>query len=103
VFEKPPEKKVLESTVKRAVQKRLKQLGAFQHWPVQIGYGWRCLDCHGCYQGHYFAIETKRPGEKPTAIQNHTIDSIQEAGGTVLVIDNEKDANELTGDHLQGK
>ena len=20
-----------------------------------------CLDCHGCYDGLYFAIETKRP------------------------------------------
>jgi len=97
------EKKVLESTVKIAVKKRLKELGAFHHWPVQMGLGDRCLDCHGCYQGHYFAIETKAPGKMLTAIQMHTAANIRAAGGTVLVIDNEKQADAITSDHLQGK
>jgi len=101
VFEKPP--KVLESTVKVAVKHRLKAIGAFHHWPVQMGLGDRCLDCHGCYEGHYFAIETKAPGKKPTAIQEHTIANIRAVGGTVLIIDSEEKANAITGDHLAGK
>jgi len=107
MLKKPPkilrEKPVLESTVKIAVKKRLKELGAFHHWPVQLGFGDRCLDCHGCYQGHYFSIETKAPGKVPTTIQNHTIANIRAVGGTVLIIDSEEKANAITSDHLQGK
>jgi hypothetical protein len=97
------EKKVLEATIKIAVKKRLKELGVFHHWPVQMGFGDRCLDCHGCCEGYYFAIETKAPGKMLTAIQMHTAANIRAAGGVVLVIDNEKQANEITRDHLQAK
>jgi len=96
------EKKVLESTVKVHVKQRLKELGAYQHWPVQLGMGDRCLDCHGCYQGSYFAIEAKAPGKKPTPIQLFTIEQIRKAGGVVLVIDSVKQADGLSGDHLKG-
>jgi hypothetical protein len=97
------EKKVLESTVKNAVKKRLKELDTFHHWPVQMGFGDRCLDCHGCIGGHYFAIETKAPGQKPTAIQWHTIEAIRSHGGVVLIIDSEEKANAITAAHLKGE
>ena len=51
-----------EAAVKRAVKKRLNELGAYHHWPVQLGMGEPCLDCHGCLNGFYFAIETKKTG-----------------------------------------
>jgi hypothetical protein len=86
---------MLEKTIKLAVKKRLKEIGAYQHWPVQIGMGDPCLDCHGCYQGAYFAIETKRPGAKPTKLQWMTIEKIHAAGGLVYVIDNREDARAL--------
>jgi hypothetical protein len=76
-----------EGRIKQAVKKRLKELGAFQHWPVQNGMGAPCLDCHGCYNSKYFAIETKRPGGVPTPRQQHTIEAIRAAGGIVLIID----------------
>lgn len=78
---------MLEATVKKAVKKRLKELGAYQHWPVQHGRGSRTLDCIGCYKGFYFGIETKRPGNKPTALQENTIEEINAAGGMTFVID----------------
>ena len=94
---------MLEKTIKLAVKKRLKQLGVYQHWPVQMGYGEPCLDCHGCYQGSYFAIETKAPGKHPTLQQQITIDKILAAGGVALVIDNIEKANGISSDHLKGK
>jgi hypothetical protein len=78
---------MLEKTVKAAIKKRLTAIGAYQHWPVQLGMGDRCLDCHGCFRGLYFAIEAKAPGEVPTKIQEYTIERIRAAGGLVFVID----------------
>lgn len=36
--------------------------------------------------GHYFGFEVKRPGGKPTRIQEVTITDINNAGGTALVV-----------------
>jgi hypothetical protein len=78
---------MLEKTIKAAVKRRLDQIGAYHHWPVQMGFGAACLDCHACYKGIYIAIETKAPGKKLTARQLVTINQIRAAGGLVLVID----------------
>jgi hypothetical protein len=93
---------VLEKTVKTAVKKRLTELGAYQHWPVQMGMGQACLDCHGCLNGLYFAIETKKPGGKPTLRQDLTIAQIRAAGGLVFVVDSLEKARALFSDHLPG-
>jgi hypothetical protein len=86
---------VLEYRIKRHVKARLNAVGAYHHWPVQTGMGAPCLDCHGCYKGRYFAIETKRPGGKPTAMQDIIIEQIRAAGGEVFVIDSEEAAKNL--------
>lgn len=75
-----------EAKVKTRVKKILKEYSAYQHWPVQTGYGAACLDCHGCFKGHYFAIETKAPGKHPTPRQLMTIADIEASGGKVFVI-----------------
>lgn len=92
---------MLEKTIKTAVKRRLNELGAYQHWPVQLGMGEPCLDCHGCLDGIYFAIETKRPGEKPTLRQQATMRRIRAAGGLVFVIDSVENARALFGDSLE--
>ena len=79
---------MLERTVKVAIKKQLNLIGAYHHWPVQRGMGEPCLDCHGCYRGIYFAVEAKRPGKKPTDLQEATISRIRAAGGLVFVVDN---------------
>ena len=84
----PLKRFIREFHVKEAVKKCLKEIGAYQHWPVQRGMGKPCLDCHGCYCGLYFAIETKAPGKVPTKLQEQTIAEIRAAGGLVFVIDN---------------
>jgi penicillin-binding protein-related factor A (putative recombinase) len=86
---------MLEKAVKAAVKKRLKEIGAYQHWPVQMGRGAPTLDCIGCYRGRYFAIETKAPGKKPRALQHITMQQIRAAGGEVYVIDSLEQANDL--------
>jgi hypothetical protein len=91
---------VLEKTIKEAVKKRLKEIGAYQHWPVQLGMGEPCLDCHGCYNGRYFGIETKAPGKKPTVRQNLTMQLIRDAGGLTFVIDSTEQARALFNDRV---
>lgn len=88
---------ILEKKVKDYVKRILKDAGAYQHWPVQSGYGAACLDCHGCYEGLYFAIETKAPGKRPTPRQLMTIEAVQNAGGMTFVIGEYKQ-----GDHVGG-
>lgn len=99
-------KPVLEKTIKDAVKKRLNALGAYHHWPVQMGLGEACLDCHGCFLGFYFAIETKAPGQKPTPRQKFTIERVVKSGGICYVIDSIEAANKLFTedrfrDHIQ--
>ena len=85
-----------EGKVKAKVKKILMEYRAYQHWPVQAGYGNPTLDCIACYRGLYLAIETKAPGKKPTERQKMTIRHMQEAGATVFVIDGQQGYNELT-------
>jgi VRR-NUC domain len=93
---------MLEKTIKSAVKKRLKAIGAYQHWPVQMGLGEPCLDCHGCYKSEYFAVETKKPGGKLTARQKITIEKIRDAGGRVFVVDSTEQARDLFNDRIEG-
>jgi len=85
-----------ESKVKDAVKKMLKEYKAYQHWPVQTGYGAPTLDCIACVAGLYIAIETKAPGKKPTPRQLLTMEEINNAGGITLVVDGDLTELEAT-------
>lgn len=87
--------KILESRIKKYVKDRLDELGAYHFWPVQMGLGKATLDCLGCYKGRFFAIETKRPGEKPTTRQAITMGEMRGAGAAVFVVDSEQSALSL--------
>ena len=76
-----------EAVVKRKVKAALKEIGAFQHWPVQSGMGAPILDCIACINGRYIAIETKAAGKHPTPRQYMLIEQIEQAGGWAYVID----------------
>src|SRR5258708_32290312 len=85
-----------EGKIKAAVKRVLNRLWeTYHHWPVQNGMGAPCLDCHGCYRGMYFAIETKAPGKVPTPRQSQTIASIAAAEGCVLVISSLRGTKEI--------
>jgi penicillin-binding protein-related factor A (putative recombinase) len=66
-----------------------------------MGMGQPCLDCHGCYNGLYFAVETKATGKKPTLRQETTIKRIRAAGGLVFVVDSTEKANAILSDCVE--
>lgn len=76
-----------EGKIKAVVKEILRNHGAYWHMPVQNGMGAPSLDFICCFEGRYFAVETKAPGKKPTPRQEITISEIEKAGGKVFVID----------------
>lgn len=77
-----------EGRVKKKVSELLKNTpGCYYFMPVPGGFGMTTLDYIGCYRGRFFAIETKKPGGKPTARQNQIIGTMQVANAAVFVID----------------
>jgi hypothetical protein len=77
-----------EGKIKKLVSAALRQVpGLWYTMPVPSGYGESTLDYIGCYKGQFFAIETKKPGGKPTARQLQTIQAMERSGGKVFVID----------------
>lgn len=82
-----------EGRVKAKVNRRLQGLRPqlYKFMPVQNGMGAPALDYFGCFIGNFFAIETKKPGGKPTPRQLQTIKEIENAGGLVFVVDGDDD------------
>ena len=77
-----------EGKVKQKVSALLKvTLGLYYDMPVPGGFGGSTLDYVGCHRGEFFAIETKKPGGKPTPRQRQIISRMEAAGGRVFVID----------------
>lgn len=78
---------MLEKNVKAKLRAYLKSIGAWQYWPVKTMYGAKSVDCLFCYQGQFYGVETKRPGEKETALQRDCLGMIEAAGGKTCVED----------------
>ena len=85
-----------EGKIKDKVKKILKTYeNLYYEMPVPSGYGKSGLDFTCCFCGRFFAIETKAPGKKLTALQKQTMHSIFRAGGVVFVVDGERSLQEL--------
>lgn len=77
-----------EGKVKAKVSRLLRNTpGVYYHMPVPGGFGGTTLDYIGCHRGRFFAIETKKPGGKPTDRQQTIIGQIVASGGAAFVID----------------
>lgn len=79
-----------EGRVKHAVKKHLKDHGVWFFMPVQNGMGRVGIpDFICCFEGRFYAIETKAPGkiEDTTANQQRELQGIRLAGGLAIVID----------------
>ena len=75
-----------EKQIKKKLRAFLEEIGAWQYWPVPMGYGAATVDCLFCYRGKFFAVETKRPGVKSaTPRQQLTMGEIMAAGGQACV------------------
>ncbi len=71
-----------EVKVKRKVVSLLKEMGAYNFFPVMSGYGRSGIpDIVGCYNGHFFAIECKAGDNKTTAlvINEENLEHVQAA------------------------
>lgn len=67
---------------KRDICQYLDEIGAWYFKPSMNGYGGSGVsDIIGCYRGHFFSIEVKRPGRKPSKLQAKRIEEVQNANG----------------------
>jgi len=73
---------VAEKAVKKSLKEYLKSIGAYQYWPVPMGYGSTSVDVFFCYKGLFFAVETKRSDVgTPTDRQGQVLRDVAAAGG----------------------
>lgn len=81
-----------EGKVKRKVSALLKEYAPdlYYFMPVPSGLGESTLDYIGCANKHFFAIETKAHGKRPTERQQMIINMIENAGGRVFVISDDE-------------
>jgi Holliday junction resolvase len=76
-----------ERKVKAKVSKLLKERGAYHFYPVASMYGSAGIpDIIACYQGKFIGIECKAGKGKTTALQEHNLQQIRDAGGISLVV-----------------
>jgi hypothetical protein len=77
-----------EGKIKRKVKQLLDNYEGrvYVEWPVPHGYGSPSLDAWGAIHGTPFAIETKRPGGKPTPRQETTMEKMNVGGITTFVV-----------------
>jgi hypothetical protein len=73
-----------ERKLKVEIQNMLNEAGAWYFMPVPTGMQAATLDFIGCYEGRFFAIETKRPGGVLTERQTICTQRIWGAKGYVI-------------------
>lgn len=74
--------KTPEAYEKEAICKYLDSIGAWYFKPMTMGYGKSGVsDIVACIDGQFWALEVKREGKEPTAIQARRGKEIQNAGG----------------------
>lgn len=89
-----PEGKV-KAKVKALLLEYKERYGMWEYWPVPSGFGRRTVDVLGLFLGYFFAIEVKRPGKKPTALQARELELIAQSGGTTFEISDEAGVKRL--------
>lgn len=78
-----------EGKIKDKVKATLAAHGAYQFWPVPMGFGKRTLDCLACHHGRFLAVETKRAGKDLTPFQKNTKGEMRKAGAFVVRVSND--------------
>jgi Holliday junction resolvase len=76
-----------EAAIKRKIRAILDEFEAYYAMPIGTGYGNSGVpDFLVCCNGRFIGIEAKAGANKPTALQQHNIERIFDAGGYALVI-----------------
>lgn len=79
-----------EGRVKSAIDKLLKEYGAYYHKPVQNGMGSPALDYWVCHQGFFAAIEAKGPDGHMTDRQIDTATEVTNSKGSMFCVNTAK-------------
>jgi len=80
-----------EAKVKRKVVELLKARGIYYFFPATHGYGRSGVpDVICCVNGKFLGIECKAGDSSPTTLQHLELDAIRRAGGTAVVINEDK-------------
>lgn len=86
----------LEKTIVASILRWLKEQQATFCWKEHGGpYGTPGIpDIIVCHHGAFVALEVKRPGGKPTKLQEATIQAIRRSGGWAFVVHSLEEARE---------
>jgi len=86
-----------EAKVKKQIRAILERVGAYYSMPIGSGFGNAGTpDFLVCHRGLFIGIEAKAGRGKPTALQEHNLNRIMQAGGEALIV-NEKNIDQLEG------
>lgn len=92
----------LESNITRSILKYLKTVDNCFAWKAHGGYygvaGIPDIVC--CLNGHFLALEVKRPGNKPTKQQAAVLGKINRAGGRAFVVYGVNEVREIVKEIL---
>ena len=97
-----------EASIQSAILRYLKSLGRHCRTFNVHGNAWQGAgepDIHACYRGRMIVIEVKRPGEKPTKLQEHALRKWAEAGAVTMVATSVEDVRkmiEAIGSRVEG-
>jgi len=84
-----------EAKVKKQIRTILDRVGAYYSMPIGSGFGNAGTpDFLVCHKGLFIGIEAKAGRGKPTALQEHNLNRIMQAGGEALIV-NEKNIDQL--------
>lgn len=92
------------STPEGRVKDRIKTVvaqyfpSAYRFMPMQNGMGQQGLDFYYCINGHFVAIEAKRAGKDPTALQQEIMSDIARAGGRTYAVNDEASLQHMIDD-----
>lgn len=85
-----------ESFEKTKIREHLKTINAWCFAPFMAGMGQSGVpDIVACYRTMFIAVEVKRPGKKPTPIQERRMTEIKARGGIAIWGDAAKVIHEL--------
>ena len=90
---------MLEKDITKLIQKYLKSIGAWEYKVFGTAYSRAGVpDLLVCYRGFFVGLEVKRPGAKPTKIQEYEIGTIINAGGIAAVVRSVDDVKKVLQD-----
>ncbi len=89
-----------ETNITKSILRYLKTLDKCFAWKVHGGmYGTAGIpDIIACYHGRFFAFEIKRPGCRPSDIQEVAMRKIKKAGGEAFIVNSKKQVMQVLGD-----